>query len=92
MCGTHWAEYRILIQQSRRNWILSPKLFPILENKSGSGSMAKEMNASKELPHPNPSALYIDGPARGNTAPMSDLKTVFAAAADAASNLNASTR
>ena len=57
MYGTNWAEYRILIQQSRRNWILRPELFPILENKSGSGSMAKEMNASKELPQPNPSVL-----------------------------------
>lgn len=63
MYGTNWAEYRILIQQSRRKWILCAKLFPILENKSGNGSMAREMNASKELPHPNPSALYIDGPA-----------------------------
>ena len=63
-----------------------------MKNTIGSGKIEMAMNASNELPHPRPSALYIDGPARGSTAPISDRRTVLAAAADAADVVNASTR
>ncbi len=54
--------------------------------------MASAIKASKELPHPKPRTAYIFGPARGSTAPNVDRRTVFAAMADAACEVNASTR
>lgn len=67
-------------------------LSPYLQNKNGIGHIPSAMNPSRELPQPRPRASYIGGPARGNSAPARDRRTVFAAIADAACRVNASTR
>ena len=50
------------------------------------------MNASTLFPQPRPILLYRLRPDRGNNAPTSDRSTVFAAIAEAAYRVNASTR
>lgn len=59
-------------------------LSPCLSNKIGIGTIASARNASREFPHPSPSAWYNLGAASGSTAAMIDRTTVLAASAEAA--------
>lgn len=54
--------------------------------------MARAMKASRLLPQPRPSLAYIFSPQSGITAPKIERKTVFAAIAEAACIVKASTR
>lgn len=45
--------------------------------------MAKAIKANSELPQPSPKSAYILPPAKGNTAPARDRKTVLAAITEA---------
>ena len=54
--------------------------------------MASAIKARRELPQPRPRALYICWPAKGSRAPTRERSTVFAASAEAACTVNASTR
>ena len=65
---------------------------PYLKSTKLIGAIASAMNARSEFPQPRPRALYIFGPASGRNAPPKDLKTVFAAIAEAACVVKASTR
>ena len=58
----------------------------------GTGINANPTNPRRLFPHPNPKASYMDNPNSGTNAPKIDLKTVFAAMADAAWMVKASTR
>jgi hypothetical protein len=58
----------------------------------GSGMKAIEMNPRREFPQPNPSALYMEGPTKGNRAAKRQRKTVLAAVTEAAWTVYASTR
>jgi hypothetical protein len=60
---------------------------PYRANSKGTGHRAKAINARRELPHPSPSALYIDGPARGRTAPTKDRNAVLAAVCEVTVNI-----
>lgn len=59
-------------------------LFPNFQKKNGTEHIASAMKASREFPHPSPKASYIDGPANGSRAPISDRSAVLAAVTDAA--------
>jgi hypothetical protein len=65
---------------------------PYFKKKKGMGMQAAAMKPSNEAPQPYPSALYMDGPARGIMAAKADRRTVLAAMADAACTVNTSTR
>lgn len=58
--------------------------FPYRNNNAGTGTNAIAMNPNILFPQPNPSDLYIDGPASGNTAPKRQRSAVIPANADAA--------
>lgn len=59
---------------------------PYRANSKGTTHRAKAINARREFPHPSPRALYIDGPARGRTAPTKDRSAVLAAVCEVSVN------
>jgi hypothetical protein len=58
--------------------------FPYLNSSAGTGMNATAKKPNILLPHPNPSDLYIDGPASGSMAPNKQRSAVIPAMAEAA--------
>ena len=58
-------------------------LFPILDQKIGTGIRAIVMNPSNELPHPKPKEAYIWGPTSGRNTPPIERRSPPAAIAEA---------
>jgi len=71
-----------------RTRILSPNRY----SSRSAGQNPSARNPSSELPHPNRSVAYMLRPASGSSAPPTLRSTVFAASAEAAYMVNASTR
>lgn len=57
---------------------------PYRVNTIGIKHIARDIKASRELPHPMPKASYMEGPAKGRNAPTSERKAMLAAVTEAA--------
>jgi hypothetical protein len=62
----------------------TPDALAKYEDTTGIGTGPSEMKASRLLPQPRPSALYICTPPSGKRAPNSERSTASAAVAEAA--------